>query len=235
MALKPVKHENLKVQIELEIKNFIESNQLKQGDRLPAEKDLAEALGASRTAVRESLRGLESLGFVESLHGVGWQVKRFDFDALLKNLPYGLDQDTRNFGEVLEVRVVLERHFLLRDLERFSGEDSARLHAMLDRMEEIIEANGPDEDLNEVNAAFHEALYVESGNAFLQGLMGTFANIQRRLLNREPYRIRDRAEFLVVHRVLVAALESHDARAVEKALDDHFAEVSAWVREHERQ
>ena len=78
MPLKPIKHENLKVLIELEIKDFIESSQLKDGDRLPAEKDLAEALGASRTAVRESLRGLESLGFVESVHGVGWQVRRPD-------------------------------------------------------------------------------------------------------------------------------------------------------------
>ncbi len=234
MQLKPIKHENLKMLIELEVKNYIETNELKHGDRLPAEKDLAEALGASRTAVRESLRGLESLGFVESVHGVGWQVKQFDFDALLRNLPYGLDRDTQNFREVLEVRLVLEHSYLMRDLDKFSTEDSARLNEIVDKMEATINADRADEELNEINAEFHAALYENSGNAFLQGLMGTFANIQRRLSNSNPYRIKNRTEFLKVHRALVSALESHDAETVEKAFDDHFAEVHSWVRDRER-
>jgi GntR family transcriptional repressor for pyruvate dehydrogenase complex len=235
MDLKRVKHENLKMLIELEIKNYIESSDLKDGDKLPPEKELAVALGASRTAVRESLRGLESLGYVESVHGVGWRVKKFDFDALLKNLPYGLDRDLQNFREVLEVRVALENTFLMRDLARYTAEDIARLKAILGRIEEKIAEKAADEELNELNAEFHAALYAASGNSFLQGLMSVFANIQRRLSSRTPYTVRDRSEFLKVHRALVSALETQDRATIGKALEDHFADVYSWIQEHDRQ
>jgi GntR family transcriptional repressor for pyruvate dehydrogenase complex len=234
MDLKPVKHENLKMLIELELRNYIESSDLKDGDKLPPEKELAVALGASRTAVRESLRGLESLGYIESVHGVGWRVKKFDFDALLKNLPYGLNRDLENFREVLEVRIALERIFLIRSLENFKPADIGRLRRVLDRIEEKIAASATDEELNELNAEFHTLLHAPSKNSFLQGLMGVFSNIQSRLSSPTPYTVRDRGEFLNVHRALMAAIEKRDSTMLESALKNHFADVQDWVREQDR-
>lgn len=231
--LKRVKPNNLKVLIELELKNFIESAGLKDGDIMPSEKELSDSLGASRTAIRESLRGLESLGFVESVHGVGWRVKRFDFDTLLENLPYSLDADTQSFREILEVRFLLEKGFLMRDLDKLTDEAYGRLDSVLKEMERLIESNASEEELIDINGDFHATLYAISNNQFLQELIRTFATIQRRLNNRRSYATGDRSSFLRLHRNLLEAIRSKDRDRVEKAFEEHYAEAFSWVRQND--
>jgi len=48
----------------LEIRKFIESNQLESGDKLPSERELSERLGRGRSSVREALRAMELLGLI---------------------------------------------------------------------------------------------------------------------------------------------------------------------------
>ncbi|GAH35252.1 unnamed protein product [marine sediment metagenome] len=61
-------------------------------------------MGISRTAIREALKRLETLGIIEVRPGVGRFVREFNFEAILKGLPYNLEMDIKNFREVLEVR-----------------------------------------------------------------------------------------------------------------------------------
>ena len=54
-----------------QIRELIESGQLKPGDKLPTERSLAEQLGVSRSSVREALSALEVLGVINSRQGLG--------------------------------------------------------------------------------------------------------------------------------------------------------------------
>src|SRR5262245_44845139 len=58
-------------QVVSHVRNLIERGEVKPGDRLPAERDLAIQIGVSRPTVRAGLRALAAMGVVQSRHGSG--------------------------------------------------------------------------------------------------------------------------------------------------------------------
>ncbi|HEY9280152.1 MAG TPA: winged helix-turn-helix domain-containing protein, partial [Eoetvoesiella sp.] len=54
-----------------QIRREVAAGTLRPGDRLPPERELAEQLGVSRTAIREALRSLENAGLVQCQQGMG--------------------------------------------------------------------------------------------------------------------------------------------------------------------
>lgn len=117
MDLEAIKKESLSSQARESLKLFFVKNRLKGGDPIPTEHELASALDISRTAIREALKSLESLGIIEVRPGVGRFLKSFNFDAILANLSYGIDMDVKDFKDILDVRIALETAFL----ERYVG------------------------------------------------------------------------------------------------------------------
>jgi GntR family transcriptional repressor for pyruvate dehydrogenase complex len=67
---------------------LITERHLKAGDRLPPERELAQAMGVSRSSLREALRALSLLGVTEMRHGDGTYLTALDPDALMR--PFGL-------------------------------------------------------------------------------------------------------------------------------------------------
>ncbi|MGE5674169.1 MAG: FadR/GntR family transcriptional regulator, partial [Mycobacterium leprae] len=61
----PIKNERLYEKVAEQIKSMLQEGHLRAGDRLPAERDLAQRLGVSRAAVREALSALGMAGLVE--------------------------------------------------------------------------------------------------------------------------------------------------------------------------
>lgn len=108
MELKNLKTQDLQGLIQEQLKLYIIENGMKSGDPFPTEYELAERLGISRTAIREALKRLETLGIIEVRPGVGRFIREFNFEVILKGLPYNLEMDIKNFQEVLEVRFCLE-------------------------------------------------------------------------------------------------------------------------------
>ena len=58
-------------QVVSHVRDLIERGELRPGDRLPAERDLATQIGVSRPTVRAGLRALAAMGVVQSRHGSG--------------------------------------------------------------------------------------------------------------------------------------------------------------------
>jgi DNA-binding FadR family transcriptional regulator len=107
---------------------YILGAELRPGDKLPSENELARRLGVSRNSVREALRGLEATGMIEARHGIGRYVKTFEFQSIADHLAYSLTVDLGSIHDLLDVREALELAFLpaaiasatpdqLRDLE----------------------------------------------------------------------------------------------------------------------
>src|SRR5450759_5129266 len=113
LAAKPVyrtvKTSRLYEQIVQQVEDSILKGQLKPGDQLPAERDLAQRFGVSRTAVREAVKTLHEKGLVEAYAGRG----TFVTNGTTHSIRHTLDRMSRNglaegTAYLTEVREILE-------------------------------------------------------------------------------------------------------------------------------
>ncbi|GEN57312.1 GntR family transcriptional regulator [Halolactibacillus alkaliphilus] len=101
------------------IKDYIQIDQLKPGDRLPSEREMAEDLKLSRSTVREGLRAIELLGLIETRRGEGTFLRPYQSYQTLSLLAGFIFQDAKTKENVDETLVMIEN--LIVDLGRCRG------------------------------------------------------------------------------------------------------------------
>ena len=235
MELKNLKTQDLQGLIQEQLKLYIIENGMKSGDLFPTEHELAKKLGISRTAIREALKRLETLGIIEVRPGVGRFVREFNFEVILKGLPYNLEMDIKNFREVLEVRFCLESWFIAKDINKFTKENIAHCKDILKKLEFQVLNNIEEKESVEIHSQFHCALYKNSGNSLLIDLIKIFSTIQRNLVLLHRYKTKDRNLFIRHHKLLLEAIEKRDPYLAQKRLEEHFSEARAWVESHKEE
>jgi DNA-binding FadR family transcriptional regulator len=230
MELKNVKTQNLQELIKEQIKYYIVSSNLKEGDPIPPEMVLAEQLGISRTVIRESLKGLQAVGLIEAIQGKGYFVRDFNLEAILDNLPYILEMHLNDFRDILEIRIVLESHYLARLIHTYSPEHISTLKSVLAELAVKCSANNSEKEIIDVHSRFHCELYRHSENNLLINLIKIFSTIQKNLSFLKRYKTSDSASFIEHHRKIIDAIESHDAELARDRLISHFGEAIEWVK-----
>ncbi len=225
-----IKAQNLQDLIKQQIKFYIVNSNLKKGDPLPSENVLSEKLGISRTAIRESLKGLQAVGLVHAVQGKGCFVQDFNLEALLNNLPYMLEMHLNDFRDILEIRIVLESHYLKKLIATYTPEDINRLKIILAELEEK-DLSGEDlRDVIDIHSRFHCELYRRSENKLLMNLIKIFSTIQKNLTILKRLTKSDPTTFIEHHRRIIEAIELHDAVLAGERLISHFEEAIEWVK-----
>jgi DNA-binding FadR family transcriptional regulator len=115
------------------IQNWILAAGLRAGDRLPAERDLAKALGVATARVREGVRALESVGALET-DDDGTVVAGEAAGALHKLLRLHLSLSHFAVGDLMSIRIELERTSAARAALEAGAADLARLREVAERM-----------------------------------------------------------------------------------------------------
>lgn len=225
--IKPVNRPPLlHVSVQENLRSYVEDNGLKAGDALPPESRLATQLGVSRNSVREAIKGLESLGILETRRGIGVFVKAFSFEPLLDNLHYGLRGTLREVAEVLEIRRVLEVALIDKTIGLIGEGDIAELRATLARMREKAERN---ETFAEDDQLFHQLLFRCLDNRMLARLIEVFwlafykVSDFVNLTNPDPLATwRD-------HRDIVEAIAARDPVEARLRLDRHYDGIASLL------
>jgi DNA-binding FadR family transcriptional regulator len=161
------------------------AGELKAGDRLPPERELAPVLGVSRSALREALRVLETIGVLVAQPGrgpdAGARIVRNPDDALGRLLRLHFALGSYSLEDVLEARVVLER----------SSFEAAATHACdedLDEVERLLVRMGePDvgvSEFNDLDTRFHVQIARSSGNELTSTLTSAVRESVRPLILR---------------------------------------------------
>lgn len=153
------------------IEEQILSGELRVGDRLPPERDLASLLGVSRAAVREAIRTLQAQGVLQSTVGNGPESGTFvsasSSHALTRLLRVHVGLANFPVLDLVEARVMLERWSTRLAAANARPEDLDRLRGLLDRM------NEPDvsmADYNDYDTQFHVAVAEAGGNRLVADL-----------------------------------------------------------------
>lgn len=199
-----------------EIKAFILRNNLKPGDALPPETELARRLGISRNSLREAVKALESLGVLEARAGVGLFVRGFSFDPLLENLAYGLRIGPKDLRDIFEIRYHLEHGMAERAVQAVTPEQLTRLGAIAERMRVAAEAGrySPADD-----RAFHQTLWENVDNTILSKLIDIFWMIREQAQQSDfVVTPRDPMATYQRHLRIVEALASRDTATLREAI-----------------
>jgi GntR family transcriptional repressor for pyruvate dehydrogenase complex len=160
------------------IKHMILNGELRPGERLPVEKELAETLGVSRGSLREGVRALSILGILNSRQGDGTYVTELDVSQLLA--PMGFVVDLQGDGQAREVHAIrrlLESEAARLAATRITDEALAEARALLDEAGRILDET-PDEHerIIEIDIAFHRIIAAHTGNSVLTGMIEAFAS-----------------------------------------------------------
>ncbi|WP_229402148.1 FadR/GntR family transcriptional regulator [Micromonospora okii] len=212
------------------IKEYILRNRLKPGNPLPTEVELCEAVGASRSSVREAVKILSALDIVEVRHGHGTFVGRMSLNALVESLTFrGLlsgEEDHHVLGQVVDVRQTLEQGLAAEAIGLLDDAHRADLSALVDEMERLA-AQG--RDFLEVDRAFHLKLMEPLGNDLILQLTEAFWQVQAIVaptLRTEP---EDRVITAQRHRAIVDAVAAGDPARLRTAIAEHYAPIRASI------
>jgi DNA-binding FadR family transcriptional regulator len=202
------------------IRTFILENDLRAGDALPPETDLARQLGVSRNSVREAVKALESLGILEARRGSGLYVAAFSFDPLLDNLAFGMRFDLRELAELLEVRRVLETGLIGATIEAMSERTLDDLLQTVRRMQErVVE----EESFAEEDRQFHQTLFEPLQNRTLLKLLDIFWRTYQEAARSTDMRNPDLQGTYRDHAAIYEAVRKRDIEEARQALDQHYA------------
>ena len=212
----------------VKIKDMILAGELKPGDRLPPEKELSEALGLSRSSLREAVKALEIIHVLDVRRGDGTYVTSLKPEVLLGAMSFMADihQDA-SVLELFAVRRILEPAAAAMACGRVTPADVARLRSLLAE----VAAGTSVDDLVAHDLIFHRSVCELSGNAYLTSLLDTLSDSTLRARVWRGLTEEGSVErTLTEHRGIVDALESGDAELVSSRVTVHVSGVAAWLQ-----
>ncbi len=224
--LKSVDTSSLVDKVEANLVELLQQRKLKVGDAIPKEIELAEALGVSRTVIREALLRLRMMGLIESRKKKGAVITSPDlFGIMSKSMnPHILDQGT--LKEIFEIRLVLEIGMGELIFKRITKKD-------IEELKKIVSNEPPAAQYHLFNIdheiAFHGKLYEITGNEtlkkFQKMLLPVFDYVHNSgLLKKQPL-----LKTFVSHKGLVDILEhgtpEEFRNGMRNHLENHFARL----------
>lgn len=204
---------------------YFTSGEIRPGDRLPAERQLAASLGVGRSAVREALAALEILGIVSVRPGSGTYLKGSASELLPQTLSWGLMLGQPETVDLIEVRGGLEVLAARLAAERAAALDVDRLAVLVEEMSAAVDDYT---QFQRLDREFHQRLADASGNAVLAGLLSTTRSLIRVWSDRGVRSPKLTRETCTEHADLVAAIRAGDPEAAGAAMARHMS--SARVR-----
>jgi DNA-binding FadR family transcriptional regulator len=220
----PARRRRLPEELQRSLTGYVRDNGLRPGDRLPPEADLAEALGVGRSSIREAIRGLESLGALETRHGKGVFVGAFTLAPLIEQIGRGIGAELRDFTEVLDVRCTLEVALIGRAMAAIRPRDVAALAGIVGAMERKARAG---ESFAPEDQAFHATLFAPLGNRVLLNLLDVFWQVFTRTARVMQRPEADPLATYRDHKALLDAVASGDVAAARVRLDAHYDGIRA--------
>src|SRR5579871_1616824 len=220
---KAIRTARLYEQIVQQIEVSILSGELKPGNQLPSERDLAQQFGVSRTAVREAVKALREKGLVEAYTGRGTFVTNGTSQAIRQSLGLMMKiGQADGAAHLVEVREILEP-----EIAALAAERAEEQHlSMMREAVSIMDRERRDSDaFIEADLDFHLALAEGADNPVILSLIDSIVGLLREQRMRTFFVEGgpDRGQFH--HKRILAAVEKSDPAAARAAMKAHLEQV----------
>jgi GntR family transcriptional repressor for pyruvate dehydrogenase complex len=199
---------------------------LRPGDKLPAERELAEMLGVSRSSIRDAMRRLEMVGLVEPRQGAGTVVREISQEALVSPLTNAIAHRRQLVSELLDFRNMLEPPMAAHAATHGSAEEISHMEEILRRQDKKVRAG---ELAVEEDSEFHYSIALASGNSVVLKVMDVVMDLLRETRSRSLQTAGRPQKSLAGHRRILSAIKRHDGAAAEAAMRQHIKDVEQMV------
>lgn len=237
MPFEPVSPEKLSTTVTRQVEKLILRGILRPGERLPAERDLADRLGVSRPSLREAIADLQGRGLLVTRAGAGI----FVADVLGNAFSDALIRLFEAHDEAVFDYVAFRR-----DMEGLAAERAARLasdtdlrviQTIFDKMEVAHQKRDPTDEA-QLDAEFHLSIIEASHNVIMLHMMRSMFQLLQQgvFYNRQAlFRQKVTRELLLnQHRDINTALQARDPVAARAAISEHMSFVEQTLTDQHR-
>ncbi len=217
------REETLAQNVAGQLERLIVQQHLELGDRLPAERTLAEQFGVSRTVIREAVRTVASKGLLEVRAGSGTIVRKPSSESVAESVALLVSMNGQvTPAKVVEVRRILEVEIAGLAAERRTDDDLLYMENIL-----FTAAQRIDDPLTfiESDVQFHASLARATQNELFRMLLASISNVMTevRVIGLAVQGTPERA--LRYHRDIYRAVVTQDREAARQAMDRHMDEA----------
>ena len=233
-VFKPIRPKKISEEIVTQIKVLISEGQLKPGERVPSERELAALLGVSRPSVREAIMVLEAMGLVESRQGGGTFVRSLTESTLADPLTSLVEKNPRMLHHLAEVRMGLETWSAYLAAQRATDEEIETLRKLVAEMERQAEDGGWDA---EIDTRFHYAITTATHNTIQLHVLNTIQGLFHTTIMvalTEFYQKEGYIKMLLEHhRTIMERIAARDPDGARQAMAKHLELVRDKMKQLE--
>ncbi len=230
VRLKPIKPQRISDQVFEQLRELIFRGELKPGEKMMPERELATALDVSRTTVRDATNKLVAMGLIEQKQGQGTFVSMPD-NRSTSFLAQAMKSQNATLEDLLEVRMGLECNTAALAARRATEKDLQIMRAHIDAMDSAVSAGGLG---SQADVAFHMSITYASKNPVQVFVMKRFydflflgikENLQR--LYEKPENIES---IMAQHKKIFEAIKSRNPENAFDAMQYHIRFVMDFFR-----
>lgn len=200
-----------------ELLNYIRSENLKPGDRLPNESILAKKMGVGRSSIREAMKLLASRNIVTIRQGSGTYISQTP-GMVEDPLGFSFIADKQKLAQdSLEVRFLLEPAIASLAAQNASEEDISLLRRLCQEVEDLVRLG---QDHTQKDIEFHTAIALSSKNVVVPRLIPVINSAIPLLIELTGNTLKQ--ETIDTHRALTDAIAAHNAAAAHDAMYLHL-------------
>lgn len=195
---------------------LIRKGSLKPGDRLPAERGLAEKMQVSRATLREALRVMQLRGIIVSKQGAG----NYIASGAAEDLALALDHLA--LQDIFELRLLIEPSIAALAAQRATSNDISKLESILLKQEEQLTQK---KSMADSDTAFHATLAEATHNDALVEIAATLMKVIAPSRNKNLQTPQRARLSLASHRSIANAVAERDSNRAQHEMEEHLRSV----------
>lgn len=206
------------------IENLIRSGELRPGDRLPAERHLAESCGVSRNTIREAIKVMTEKGVVVSRRGAGTYVAEGALACIIDSVA----RKRKRLQEVFELRKILEPQIAALAAQRITAPDLTELENVIWHQRKAVEHG---HDQVELDERFHHLIAKAARNSLLADVYETLHEVLAESRVRELQNVERSRLSLSHHEKIARALHEHAPERAAEMMRQHMEQVEKKLQD----
>lgn len=225
LEIKPLNSEPVVKKIFDTFCDLIFSGQLKPGDKIPTEKELAEKFGAGRNSIREAKKMLTAVGVFKEVRGLGTFVEDRVTPSVFNPLLFSMLLESKNSDDVYELRVMFACAAIRLAMEKATDEEIQKVKEVLNESMELYDKGVRDTDVFiNLDIDLHNRIYGLTKNPLIERIASVISELFRPFMNKSLKQPKGIERSIRNHSQIIELLMNRDTKHIKDVIELTLAE-----------